>query len=162
MLPVAFFSSCFVHRLSIALIVWPTYMLFASQRQLSWYFPLRCFCSGFVLFFPQSIWPNLCPEVAHVLMPASLSVRRISWIIPGMYGMRQYGLYSSWSVRSIPRNGRMSKRFSGMSFCLQLSLLLLVMRLFFWYDPGWWWEAYMKVLLFPVVDGHDHCQQRDQ
>ena len=72
--------------------------------------------------------------MAQVLTPASLRARLISWKVPpGMYGIRQYGLNSSGSDRSIPMKGRTSKRFSGMSlfvsFCLQLCLFLFVVCL---------------------------------
>ena len=92
--------------------------------------PFFCFWSGWDLFLLQSTWLSLGPAVAQVLTPASLSARRSSWKVPpGVYGMRQYGLYSS-SERSTPRKGRTSNRLSGVSFCLHLCLFLFVVRLF--------------------------------
>ena len=92
--------------------------------------PFFCFLSGWVLFLLQRTWLSLGPAVAQVLTPASFSARRSSWKVPpGVYGMRQYGLYSS-SDRSTPRKGRTSNRLSGVSVCLHLCLFLFVMRLF--------------------------------
>ena len=94
--------------------------------------PFFCFLSGCVLFLLHNIWPSFCPDVAQVLMPAALRVRRMAWnVAPGVYGMRQYGWNSSLSDRFSSRKGRMSKRLSGMVVSLCVCLFLLFLCVFF-------------------------------
>ena len=91
---------------------------------------------GLVLFLAHRTLPSLRPEVEQVLMPYFFKVRFIWWKAgPGMYGIRQYGVFSVSSLRSWSRNGRTSNKLSGVSVSvlvlLALVCLLLVLDLFF-------------------------------